>query len=279
MWYKSSRFMWIFVNTVLLNRGEILMKKITWLFCLPMVMMAGELKDALIQAKKAHQPMMVYVKSDSCQYCNKMKNNTLNDASVLKNTSDFFFIVADKNDAEAKKYLPNTRYTPTVYFISPEFKVVNMVKGYLGKDDFNLWINDSKEKLGMNSTVAITSETTSYVSDDESNIWMYDMPSAIDYASQSGKQVMLYIYSSNDQLSDKMIKNTFTNSSVKEALENFVWVKIQKESPEVDALGLKPKYVPTVYFMRANKSILATAEGYFDSDDFILWINHAKSKI
>ena len=254
------------------------MKKITWLFCLPMIMMAGDLKDALIKAKKAHQPMMVYVKSESCQYCDKMKDNTLDDISVLKNTSEFSLIITDKDDAEAKKYLPDTRYTPTVYFISPEFKVVNTVKGYLGKDDFNLWVNDSKSKLGMSSTTVTTTETNAFVSD-ESDIWMYDMPSAMDYASQTGKQIMLYIYSPNDKWSKKMAKNTFTNAHVKDALENFVWVKIQKDSSEVYALGLQPKYAPTVYFMRANKSTLATAEGYFNPDDFILWINHAKSKI
>lgn len=165
-------------------------------------MMAGDLKDALIKAKKAHQPMMVYVKSESCQYCDKMKDNTLDDISVLENTSEFSLIITDKDDAEAKKYLPDTRYTPTVYFISPEFKVVNTVKGYLGKDDFNLWVNDSKSKLGMSSTTVTTTQKNAFVSD-ESDIWMYDISSAMDYASQTGKQIMLYIYLPNDKWSKK----------------------------------------------------------------------------
>ena len=82
------------------------MSRILWLACLPVILISGELKDSLIKAKKSHQPMMVYVKSDNCQYCDKMRNKTLNDISVLENTSDFAFIVADKNDAETKKYLP-----------------------------------------------------------------------------------------------------------------------------------------------------------------------------
>ena len=253
------------------------MNKIIWLACLPAILMTGELKDALIKAKKSHQAMMVYIKSDACQFCDKMKQKTLDDISVLENTSDFMFIVADKNDEETKKYLPNTRYTPTVYFISPEFKVVNTVKGYLGKDDFNLWVDDSKRKLGLNGTVSEAESTTDNL--EKSEIWMYDMPSAIDYATQTDKQIMLYIDDSNSDWSRKMIESTLTDSNVKEALDNFVWVKLQKESADVYTLGLDPKHAPTVYFMKADKSSLATSEGYFNASDFLQWINYAKSRI
>jgi thioredoxin-related protein len=253
------------------------MNRILWLACLPAILISGELKDSLIKAKKSHQPMMVYVKSDTCQFCNKMKNKTLNDISVLENTSDFVFIVADKNDAETKKYLPSARYTPTVYFISPEFKVVNTVKGYLGKDDFNLWVDDSKRKLGLNGITKAENVSTDIT--EKSDTWMYDMPSAVDYAEQSGKQIMLYVDSSDSKWSKKMLESTLVDSGIKEALDNFVWVKLQKDSSDVFALGLHPKYTPTIYFMKADKSSLATVKGYLNSEDFLQWINYAKSKI
>jgi len=253
------------------------MNRILWLACLPVILISGELKDSLIKAKKNHQPMMVYVKSDTCQFCAKMKKRTLDDISVLENTSDFMLIVADKNDEETKKYLPNARYTPTVYFISPEFKVVNTVKGYLGKDDFNLWVDDSKRKLGLNDISHVENVTADTVA--KSDTWMYDMPSAMDYATQTGKQIMLYVDSPNSKWSKKMLEGTLVDSNIKEALDNFVWVKIQKDSSDVFALGLHPKYTPTVYFMKADKSSLATANGYFNSSDFLQWINYAKSKI
>ena len=253
------------------------MKKMVFLLCLPMLMMSGELKDSLLKAKKSHQAMMVYIKSEACQFCDKMKQKTLNDISVLENTSDFMFIVADKNDAETKKFLPSVRYTPTVYFISPEFKVVNAVKGYLGKDDFNLWVDDSKRKLGLNDTSSIENVTTDVA--EKSDIWMYDMSSATDYAEQTGKQIMLYIDNSNSKWSKKMLESTLANSNIKESLENFVWVKLQKDSADIYALGLQPKYTPTVYFMRADKTSLATVKGYLNPSDFLQWINYAKSKI
>jgi len=255
------------------------MNKITLLLYLPVLLMSGELKDTLLQAKKTNKPVMVYVKAEACQFCDKMKENTLSDPAVQANISDFLFTVTDKNSAEAKKYLPSTRYTPTVYFISSKFKVVNTVKGYLGKDDFNLWVDDSKAKLGMNGKTPTSSSTSTTVSSTKSDVWMYDIASAQDYASQSGKQLMVYVDKSSSKWSRKMRQNTFNVSKIKDALTNFVWVKVQKDSREAKNYGLNPKFAPTVYFMRADGRTLATAEGYFAAKDFLKWITFAKSKI
>jgi thioredoxin-related protein len=238
--------------------------------------MSGELKDTLLKAKKEQKPIMVYVEAEACQFCDKMKENTLADPAIQANIADFLFTKTDKNSADAKKYLPETRYTPTVYFISSKFKVVNTVKGYLGKDDFNLWIDDSKAKLGLNGTAPVAE---SKVSTTKSDVWMYDIASAQDYASQTGKQLMVYVDKSSSKWSRKMRRNTFTVGTVKDALSNFVWVKIQKDSSEAKNYGLNPKYAPTVYFMRADGSSLATAEGYFAAKDFLAWITYAKTKI
>jgi thioredoxin-related protein len=236
--------------------------------------MSGNLKDALLQAKREHKPLMIYVKSDACAFCDKMKNNTLSDAGIQANIQDFIFVTADKSSSEAQKYLPATRYTPTVYFISSELKAVNTVKGYLGKDDFNLWINDSKLKLGMNNQQSTIVETTV-----KSENWFYDIASAEDYAKQVGKQVMVYVENSSDQWSKRMRTETLSDQKVKDALENFIWVKLQKGSAEANAYGLQPALAPTVYFRRANGTPLAKAKGYFDVTNFMLWVNYAKGQI
>jgi len=251
------------------------MKKIVLLIYLPIILFSGDLRDALLKARKEHKPVMVYVKSDSCAYCKKMKSRTLSDAGVQENIKDFIVVTVDKNEAEAKKYLPATRYTPTIYFISPKFKVVNTVKGYLGKDDFNLWVNDSKNKLGMNIETEEAFKPTTIKSEN----WFYDMASAEDYARQTGKQVMVYVENRRSSWSKKMREETLNDEEIKNALENFVWVKLQKGSAEAKAYGLNPQLAPTVYFRRADGSTLATAKGYFNATDFMLWIKYAKGKI
>jgi len=251
------------------------MNKITLFLFVPILMVAGDLKDTLLKAKREHKPIMVYVKAEKCQYCAKMKKTTLSDSKVKENIKDFLFVITDKNSDDAKKYLPSTRYTPTVYFISSKFKVVNTVKGYLGKEDFNLWIDDSKMKLGMNSSTHVTST----VSTTKSDVWMYDVESAKDYARQTGKQLMVYVDKEASKWARKMRKETFVEEKVENALSEFVWVKVQKGSPEAKRYGLNPKYAPSVYFMRADGTSLATAEGYFGPKDFLKWIAYAKSKI
>jgi len=253
------------------------MKKSALLIYLPVLLLAGDLKDALLQSKKEHKPVMVYVKSDTCTFCEKMQKNTMSDVSVQQNMKGFIFVVADKNNAEAQKFLPATRYTPTVYFISPKFKVVNTVKGYLGKEDFNLWIDDSKNKLGMSGSN--DDESTSAIVTTKSDNWFYDVASAEDYAKQTGKQVMVYVENKRSKWSHQMRTETLANDEVKEALKNFVWVKLQKGSPEATAYGLTPKLAPTIYFRKADGSSLVKSEGYFGAKDFMAYINYAKSKI
>jgi len=252
------------------------MKKIALLIYVPVLLVSGELKDALLKAKREHKPLMVYVKSDSCAYCEKMKKRTLSDLTVQQNIKSFIFVETDKSSNEAKQYLPATRYTPTTYFISSKFKVVNTVKGYLGKDDFNLWVNDSKSKLGLSN---VQKAEVTHISSTKSENWFYDMASAEDYATQTGKQVMVYVENKRSQWSKKMRMNTLSDETIKDALKSFVWVKLQKGSAEANAYGLSPKLAPTVYFRKADGTSLAIAKGYFGVEDFKLWINYAKSKI
>ena len=252
------------------------MKKIALLVYIPVVLMSGELRDALIEAKKTHKPLMVYVKSDDCAFCEKMKKRTLSDETVQKNMQGFIFVKADKNSKEAKQYLPQTRYTPTTYFISSKFKVVNTVKGYLAKDDFTLWITDSKSKLGMSTNTSIT---PSHLSSTKSENWFYDVASAEDYAKQVGKNVMVYVENKRSKWSKKMRKETLSSKKVKDALKDFVWVKLQKGSAEANAYGLTPKLAPTVYFRKADGTSLVAAKGYFGVENFLKWVKYAKSKI
>jgi len=259
------------------------MKKIALLVCLPAFLISGELLNALLQSRKENKPIMVYVKSDTCQFCDKMKTKTLESSLIQNNMQGFIFVATDKMGTEAQKYLPTTRYTPTIYFIAPEgskFKAINVVKGYLGKEDFNLWIEDTKRKLGMsnsNTTTQVESTETSVMESDD--MWMYDIASGMDYASQTGKQLMVYIEEADKKYSKKMLNETLHTGFIKDALSDFVLVKIPKDGAEAQAYGLKPRLVPSAYFMRADGSSLATAEGYFSAKDFLLWINHAKNQL
>ena len=258
------------------------MKKIVLLLTLPAILLtAGGLKNSLLQSKREQKPLMVLVTAEKCRYCTKMKKETLNNKIVKKNLEGFLFTTVQKSSVDAKRYLPKTRYTPTVFFVSPEFKIINSVKGYLGAIDFNMWVNDTRSKLGMSVDKTMVSEntTTSYVQPEKDSLWMYDIASAQDFAEQTGKQIMVYIGSTKSKYSKKMENGTLKSKKVKGKLDNFVWVKLNHGDAEANAYGLKPKHVPTVYFLRSDMSELAVAKGYFGVKDFLIWVKHAKSKI
>ena len=146
-----------------------------------------------------------------------MKKETLSNEEVKRNLEGFLFTTVQKSSVDAKRYLPKTRYTPTVFFVSPQFKIINSVKGFLGANDFNMWINDTRAKLGMSvQNISIKkTETTSYVKPQKDDIWMYDIASAMDFASQTGKQLMIYVGSTKSKWSKKMEDETLKSKKVK----------------------------------------------------------------
>ncbi len=253
------------------------MRKIIGLLWLPAILMSGELKDALLEAKNQQKPLMVMVTSEACRYCEKMKNETLQNSKVKEQTKGFLFTKVDQHSSEAKRYLPAINYAPTIFFVSPKFKIVNSAEGYLAPHKFIPWVEDTKLKLGMSTAVVSSDETKMQQADGDG--WMYDIASAMDYATQTGKQLMIFVGSSRSKYSNKLEERTLADVKVKKALENFVWVKISKGDSDAKSYGINPKHVPVVYFMTSDLRELVRAKGYFKASDFIKYINYAKSKI
>ena len=65
-----------------------------------------------------------------------------------------------------------------------------------------------KKKLGLNGISHVGDVTTDIV--EKSDTWMYDMLSAMDYATQTDKQIMLYIDSPNSKWSKKDVGQYFS---------------------------------------------------------------------
>lgn len=248
------------------------MKKLVGLLWLPALLMSGELKTSLLQAKKQDKPLMVMVTSSSCRYCTKMKNVTLKDTEVKKNLEGFLFTQVDKENPEAKRFLPAVSYAPTVFFVSPQWQIVGGANGYLAPYKFNDLVVRTRTQLGMPSDEGSSATP-------KQDKWMYDLASAADYASQTGKQVLVFVQSSKSKYSKLLEKRALSDSTVTQALENFVWVKVNYGDESAKAYGIDPSGVPSVYFMNSDMEELAVAAGYFEAKDFLAWVNYAKSKI
>jgi len=256
------------------------MKKTFIMLSIPAILISGGLKKSLLQSNKEQKPLMVLVTAENCKYCRKMKKETLENSEVKSNLEGFLFATVRKSSRDAKQFLPNTRYTPTVYFVSPKYKIINSVKGYLAATDFNLWVDDTRAKLGMPTQKRESKiKESKYVQPEKDSVWMYDMASAIDFAEQTEKQIMVFVGSTRSKWSKQMESTTLESKKVKKELENFVWVKLNYGDKDAKEYGIKPKHVPTVYFMKNNLEELAVAKGYFKQNDFLKWVKYAKSKI
>jgi len=127
--------------------------------------------------------------------------------------------------------------------------------------------------------VLTKSDESNYVQPEENSIWMYDIASAIDFANQTGKNIMVFVGSTKSKWSKKMEETTLKSKQVMDKLKDFVWVKINHGDSEAKRYRINPKGVPAVYFLKSDMSELAVAKGYYKDKDFIKWINYAKSKI
>lgn len=256
------------------------MKKIIVLISLQATLMAGTLTNAMLEAKNQGRPLMIMVTSKTCTYCDKMQNLTLSDASVKEKTKEFNFIKVDESDAEAKHFLgKHIEYPPTIFFLS-KYKILNKAVGYLPPSEFIPWVEDTKRKLGTSSSVNNVTQTYQEPTTTSSSInWMYDIPSAIDYAAQTGKQILIFVSSSSSKWSRELEEKTLADSSIQQALNSFVLVKVEKRDAGLSSYGLSPKSIPTVYFMTSRMRELVVSKGFFDINDFFKYINYAKGKI
>lgn len=116
------------------------------------VLFAGELhweKDlqtAFSKASETNRPLMVMVESKTCRWCVKMKQRTLEEDTVSSRLQSFVLVKIDRDEVSSK-YVPYAKYVPTIYFMTPQKKILESVTGYFGVLDFNSWIDDAEKKL------------------------------------------------------------------------------------------------------------------------------------
>ncbi len=121
--------------------------------------------------------------------CEDEERDFAHNPDVKQNLEGFLFATVDKDSNDAQKYLPSVRYTPTIFFISQDFHVVNTVKGYLNAYDFNMWVDDTRKKLNLPIIGSVKkSDESNYVQPEENSIWMYDIASAIDFCKSDRKK-------------------------------------------------------------------------------------------
>lgn len=100
-------------------------------------------EDAIKESERTRKPVLLFFTADWCGYCQKMKNNTMNDEKVKDILKNYivFYIDVDKNNDLSKKYY--IKSLPTCIITNHQEKNIKNKKGYSGPVDFYNWLNDS----------------------------------------------------------------------------------------------------------------------------------------
>jgi thioredoxin-related protein len=106
--------------------------------------------------------------------------------------------------------------------------------------------------------------------------WMKEINGAFALAKKEHKMVMVLVEGENCRWCKKLKYRTLQDEAVEKRLEKFVVVKVMREDPLSMSLLPNIKGVPTVFFMKADKTLLQQVIGYYDADDFISYINEVE---
>ena len=109
--------------------------------------------------------------------------------------------------------------------------------------------------------------------------WVKDIDTALELAKKEHKAIMVMVESEHCRWCKKMKGRTLSDDAVEKRLEKFVLVKVMRENGNAMAKLPPVKGVPTIFFMKADKSIVEEIIGYFNVEDFTSYINDVEKKV
>ncbi len=104
------------------------------------------LGDAISVAKKQDKMIMVFVESNYCRWCKKMKNRTFINPNVVQRLLQIEVVKVKRDDYDTLQDFPSIRGVPTIFFITPDKKIVGQIVGYVDPVDFLSYLNDAQAK-------------------------------------------------------------------------------------------------------------------------------------
>ena len=121
-WTLRSAVSLLIAAVVLVTASSVSAESLKW---------SKDMKTAWKTAKEKEQPLLLFVSSANCAYCQRMKKQTLQDESIVKQVSEGFIAVKvdAKEDPELLKKL-RVRLLPTTVILKPNGAVVESIRGF-----------------------------------------------------------------------------------------------------------------------------------------------------
>ena len=108
---------------------------------------SNDYKKALGDAKKENKLIYVFITSDSCKWCRKFENTTLQDKAILKRLhSEFITIHLSRDRDEIPKQF-ETAPIPRHYFTDSKGNILYNSLGHRGVECFDAFMDNAQNKM------------------------------------------------------------------------------------------------------------------------------------
>ena len=106
---------------------------------------ADDYDEALVKAKQENKIVYVFIGTANCPFCNKLKETTLSDKSVIDAINKDFVPIYLSVDIDDVPKQFNLRFYPAHYFVDTNGKIIYSTAGYREKSTFLELLSDVKK--------------------------------------------------------------------------------------------------------------------------------------
>ena len=108
---------------------------------------SNDYKKALVDAKKENKLVYIFITSDSCQWCRKFENTTLQDKDILKRLHSEFITIHLSRDRDKIPKKFETAPIPRHYFTDSKGNILYNSLGHRGVECFDAFMDNAQNKL------------------------------------------------------------------------------------------------------------------------------------
>jgi hypothetical protein len=106
-------------------------------------------KQGLVDAKKEHKLLYVFITSDACKWCRKFESTTLQDRAIKKRLYSEFITIHLSRDRDEIPEKFKTAPVPRHYFTDAEGNILYSTLGHRGVECFDSFMDNAHERFKL----------------------------------------------------------------------------------------------------------------------------------
>ncbi len=108
---------------------------------------SNDYKKALVDAKKEHKLVYIFITSDSCQWCRKFEETTLRDENITKRLYSEFITIHLSRDKDKIPKKFETAPVPRHYFTDAAGNILYSSLGHRKVECFDAFMDNAQDRL------------------------------------------------------------------------------------------------------------------------------------